>query len=267
MTLSPKNQMYFPKIIVPPEERAGFQGEVAIFDLTYPRSLINIVPDVIKNAILRVKENQPAYFFLPEHQLKSRCKPTPEVNHLKLTFWDEYNKAQDEQRTMNMNAVVKGICSLDFFYGTVIRNDKFFAWMVSPPKDVFAIQREMLMVGLEEQREILTMPHKNGRKIDYALIKYKLQIIESLKVRVLGAVTQRMETKSLNVHVGTPPGPTALSGDVTLDKLLTMEKSLERLEKQTTLELKGATDVELREATTVTEADGPDYSYDGEGED
>lgn len=234
-----------PQVLAPIEDRVGFIGEVAIFDESFERSLINIVPPAVKVAMLRVKHNEPNVFHFHEEKLKKWSKPTPDITMLKLNFWDEYNFAQMEGKDLSIARFLRGNCTRDYFYDVILPNDRWLAWIITPPKDIFNVHREMLFEGLEVERDVLRAPHKKKGQLDLKLIAVKLQIIQGLKLRVLGAVTQKLETKSLQLSVSA--GKDSLAGS-TLEELNQLEASLARIQTQL-VETEGVKQID---ATTET---------------
>jgi len=217
-----------------PEDQVGVFGGVSILDESYPRSLINIVPDEMRLAILRSAHEQLPLYYLPEHQLLLKCEPDSDTCRLKLTFWDEYCRAQDKGITMNMRAVYRGVCSSEFFRKVILPDDKKIVWIVTPPKDHMIVHREMLEIGLEEQRRVLMLPLWNKKGgLDHKLLSEKLKLIENLKLRVYGAVPHRIEQKNLNVNVGTRGGTAAfqIPNDAGLEELMAYEDRLKRLKE------------------------------------
>lgn len=231
----------------PLEQQVGYHNEteLSIFNDSYERSLINIVPDEIRAAMLRLKASKEDLFLRTESQLKAHCRPDALMNRMRLSFWDEYGRAQDRRARMIMSQVVKVNCSKEYFYTKFLPDDKCVAWMIAPPQDLFLIQREMLELGLDAQREILLMPVKQHRKIlkigksgkaheveqefiDHKLIDTQMKIIDSLKLRVWGSVTQKFQHANLNVNMNAPKD--SLPADISMDELLKLEGSLQRIQ-------------------------------------
>lgn len=248
-----------PAVLPPPAEQAGQLADgLSIFDPNFERSLINIVPDVVKAAMIRTQGQAAEIFYYTEHKLKKYCDPDETIQRLKLSFWDEYNRAQDHCVEMKTINIIRGSCSMEYFYKVVMPDNKAVAWIISPPKDLFLMQREMLEVGLDEQREILMMPvrykkeivrFKNGVPqkysedfVDHKLIDQKIKIIESLKLRVWGAVTQKIQHANLNMNLNSSQTAGLIPENASMDDLLKLESSLKRIqgsvsEEETTVDV------------------------------
>jgi len=217
-----------------PEDQAGNTPEgVSIFDESFERSVINIVPEEFKNAMLRARADQGAYFQMTEDNLRKKVDPDSQTNRLKLSFWDEYNRSQAMNKRMHLGRVYFGICTKDFFYAKVLHTTQKIAWICTPPRDLFLIQRDMLERGIEEEDKILRMPNtmKVGKRTvtDHKLIGLKLQIIRELKLRVLGAIPT--VTKNLNVNWSAKgPSSNPAEPQTSMDDLARMREQIAQIE-------------------------------------
>lgn len=210
------------------ETRMDQIGEVSIFDESQPRTLINIVTPDVQIAIKRLSQRRRHIFFLDEREFKKRVDPDAVTSRLRLSFWDEYTRAQDKGETMKVKNICNGCCSVDYFYKAVLTNSNKLAWIICPPKDYMLAMRELLDVGIDEWRDILTMKHVNKKgQINVALIAQKIKIVQMLDLRVKGAIIQKLQVsqKNLNVNVDGP----ALHEDMSMEDLQALESQLNRI--------------------------------------
>ena len=176
-------------------------------DLDNERSLINIVPDKLKQKLKCEK-----IMNLLEHDemaLRKIVKPSVTSNRLRSSFWIEYNLAQSNKTMMKMENVYKGICSRQNFY-VLIDKDATVAWMLMPVADYHIALHEAHGFGVDRLREILNMPlykhelikTKDGSKSkarrtstpDIRMAQLFVKVFELLDNRVKGAVVQKIHS-------------------------------------------------------------------------
>lgn len=175
---------------------ASVSDEFTIFDEENPRSLISIVWEEMKVQMRWAREKMPELFTLTERQLKRRLDPDPVEARIRLRFWDEYARAQDKGRRLFLADCIRGICSNDYWKYNIHGRPEKIAWIITPPVDYITNMQELLYLGLEEFREILTLPIVNDMgKADSRLIAQKVKIVELLDARVKGAVVQKIAIK------------------------------------------------------------------------
>jgi hypothetical protein len=220
------------------EDPMDMIGELSIFDETEPRSMINIVPDLVSAAMKRLNATKRHLFIIDERALKKRLKPDAITSRLRLSFWDEYTRAQDMQKTMLVSNIVKGACSLDYFYKRILTDDRRLAWIVSPPKDYALAMRELLDLGIDEWRDILAMPNQDRKgRVDHRLIAQKIKIVQMLDLRVKGAIVQKLQVqnKNLNMNVNATAeglGPILIPENLSIEELIDLEARLDRIKSK-----------------------------------
>jgi hypothetical protein len=201
-------------------------GDLANYEVTNrddPRSIINLVPEVIQTAIEQVpdwllamdpRELRDHFRNKAKAEREERLKqgldgaateswqPSFTDDRLRLSFWNEYEASQALKRPMQMTRVYAGICSRQYFYDKVITNYLRMAWLLCPPQSYAVSLEEALLFGIDQMRDILTIPHVDSRgKVDPKIAKVKLDIVNMLDQRVKGAVVQK--TQALHVHAST----------------------------------------------------------------
>jgi len=180
------------------------QEAVVLFDLANPRSLINLLPPLIKERVSESLWDQEELFQLDEQALYKRLRdlsapPSATDNRLRLKFWMEYEYCQMMQhQEIQVNRVIAGICTYEYFRKKYLQNPKKVAWMLCPPTGFMVKAQEALEFGVEEMRSILEIDHMPGGKINVQLARLKLSVFESLNAIVNGAPVQR----SISATVG-----------------------------------------------------------------
>lgn len=178
--------------------------EISFFDTKDPRSLVNILTDGVKRAIVNLPSK---WHRATDRQLRDWCKPTERDNQLRLAFWIEYQTAQDKMRNMRPYHIYRGICLREYFYQEVLTKERRVAWMVNPPLEYRMRMQELLDVASREMREVLLLPNRSKGMANTKLIAEKVKIFALLDNRVKGAVAQRFQVENknmnMNVNVGT----------------------------------------------------------------
>lgn len=197
-----------------------------IKDTSNPRSIINLTPSSVSNAIGYIPES---IFELGERELKQAAKPTEIEERLRYSFWREYDQAQSALRRINLANIYGGVCSQTHFLKNIVSNSFKLAYILTPPLDYEVQMQELLGLGLEQLRDILLQPHvdDNG-KPNPKMADVKQKIVESLHLRVKGAVPYRMETKNLNVNVdGSKQGQLSSKSNISISEI---DRELQELE-------------------------------------
>lgn len=181
-------------------EREQMGPDYAIYDVSNARSVINIVPNSLREAMLGLEDK---WRNLSEVELKRMCKPEVEHAKLRLQFWAEYNKAQDQGRMVQVGAVIRGVCSQEWWNSRVLRCPEKVAYIVVPPRDYLSTMAEMLDFGMDRLRDVLSLDlvDEKGRA-NAGLISQMVKIVQMLDLRVKGAVVQQHQVLSANINLG-----------------------------------------------------------------
>lgn len=213
--------------------------DVIIDDVSHPRALINLVPEAMKNAILRVPSE---YREQSEPELlttlaQRKFKPDATDHRLRFMFWKEYERAVTNGGSMHMSYVYSGICSRDYFHVVLQRKERV-AWLLCPPIDYVIAAEEALVFGIEQLRDILSLPHTYTRRnpqtkeweatIDAKAAGVKVEIIKLLDQRVKGAVVQTTRNLNLNANVNQKEEPQN-SHEHLDERIQELEESLRQL--------------------------------------
>lgn len=195
-----------------------------------PRSVINLVPDQVQASLIRAHQNASDLMALDERELKKRVRPTPTDNRLRVSFWNEYNRAQETMKPMQMTSVYAGVCTGEFFYREYLRRDENVAWLMRPPVNYITALEEMLVEGQDRIREILELPlvGPSGRpdtKVGELILKTYLAI----EARLKGAVAQKIESKSMNINVD---GTRAVTKAAELNSMESIQARIAEIERK-----------------------------------
>lgn len=151
---------------------------------------------------------------MDEIELRNHIKLDPQLNRIRLSFWNEYYKSVDGKRKMQVGRVIGGICSVDKFH-RLLWNDAKVAWILTPPADTVVALRETLAFGLDRIREILSLPLyktesvKVGRDefedrevVDEKTANLMLKAVAMVDLRLHGSYVQvqKVEQKTVNYN-------------------------------------------------------------------
>jgi len=195
-------------------------NELSLWETEDPRSLINIVPDSLKAKIIEYSSEIEEYIVMDERKLKQRLEKegktiTATDNRLRLRFWEEYDRVQDSKLAiMKARNFYAGVCGRSNYNQYFLEYPHKVAWLLVRPADYMIALKELLQVGLEELREVLTYPvqDKDTKKLDYKLMARKESIWKMIDMRVKGAIVQK--TINLNRDLDKKPNPKPVRTDI-----------------------------------------------------
>lgn len=165
---------------------------------------------------------------------KRKASPSPTDNRLRVSFWQEYDRAQAKGRPMNMSMVYGGICSREYWEQCYLKFAEKVAWLMTPPASYSIAMEEALIYAIEQMRDILEMPNEDPvtGKLNFKLMELKAKIYESVHIRVKGAPVQRVENKTMSLNVNTSEKQVAEAMMLnSMDEIRHRMKQLEKREK------------------------------------
>lgn len=182
--------------------------DIVMLDKNDERSLVNLVPPKVKEAILRVAEENPEYLELNERYLHKVLEPSDSDDKVRLSFWKEYNRAQDFEQNMKMVNVYGLLMSNENFF-LLLRDNKRVAWMIKPPEEYMISLEASLNHGKDNLNKLMKMKlfdeQGNLKKTEANIF---IKAYELLDNRVKGAVVQKIEQKTASLHVHQKVGTT-----------------------------------------------------------
>jgi hypothetical protein len=204
-----------------------------IFDASDPRSLVNIVWKDFRDVLKRTVNAYPELFTLSEARLQQKAKPEPQHRMMRMRFWQEYDIAQQANRTMRASDVTRGICIPEYWSRNVNTNPELLAYIITPPPRYITRMETMLDLALDNLLEILELPVKNEKTgfIDSKLIANKVKVFELLDLRVKGAIMQKVAIhQRIDQHTQITEGTSLEKMD--LNDLQAIESSIQQVKKQ-----------------------------------
>lgn len=174
-------------------------------------SVINLVPTAMATRLKAI----PEYVFDMEmKELEEKANVGQVERKIRVAFWLEYERAHRNGTPVRMASVYQGTCSMGYFFKNLITNSFKLAYILTPPEDYRVVMEEMLMLAMEEERQILQTPIKQTRTItdkrgeqktveviDSSLAMVKHKIRESLQNRLVGMPVHRSMQITENRHI------------------------------------------------------------------
>lgn len=222
-------------------EAPGTAGPMDVFQRTNERSAINLVAPRIQAAFIDAQKQAPDLFEMDEgdlfkHLRSNGLAPNATDNRLRLAFWLEYDKVQQQvQKSMQMTNVFGGVCSAHFFYAKYLAVPSRIAWLLCPPVHYLIKMEEALDFGIDRLRDILSKNPDDFKKDSdkNKFMELQTKIILMLDIRVKGAVVQRIEQKSMNLNISTTDTSVARAAvDNSMEKLQRRLKELKTEERK-----------------------------------
>lgn len=233
------------------------------FDTEDERSLINICPPRIREAIERLldpKTGNINWLSWADTRLerlaeKARGRQTndkkykmgPEDHTLRLSFWDEYYRAQRTNQKMNEKTMLTGVMMYPAYYSR-LECVEFVAWLISAPRSLAMQQEETLYHGLRLLREVVTnrdaiydirvdekqwddgtIERKKTKKLNTRAVAEVRRIVEDLANRRQGSVVQRHQ---IAAEVNTREQSAIRAEEIKHQTALDKKASREELEKE-----------------------------------
>jgi hypothetical protein len=200
---------------------------IDLWDRENPRSVVNLIPDTTAQKLLAAVTAKPELFTMDERALRLAVRPTPNDNRLRLAFWNEYNRAQEQNTPMRMVSVFAGVVTHQFWDNHYLTKPENVAWLITPPASYLVMAEEALAHGIERLRDILDLPVVDAYgKVNVKLGELQAKIVAMLDLRVKGAVVQ----KNMNLNVNTSDAKAVNA--MTLESMEEIQKKLREIEKR-----------------------------------
>lgn len=209
------------------------QTPATLFDRSNPRSVVNLLPERVRTLVEEAYFLKPELFIEDEKDLfrkltQDNKQPTPTDHRLRMKFWNEYDYAQAYGKaSIEMNRVVAGVCTVEYFYNKYMTSPSKVAWLLCPPTQYMVKAEEALSFGIDQLRDILDQPHINGGKIDMKLAELKLKIVALLEPRVQGAVAQKV--LHAHAHIKGAAAQKAVEGVTAVTSMAKIDERLKSL--------------------------------------
>jgi hypothetical protein len=187
-----------------------------VIDAADPNSLAMVLPVELAD---RVRALPHQLLVLDEQTLTTLIDPSLQQKRVKIQFWDEYEKALREARSVMLSNICFGVCTKEYLMEFTI-NVKCLAWLVSPRPSYKLRVAELIDRGMDCLERVFDLPTDGEKAV--SVLRLQMDALKMLDMRKHGGYTQRAEIKTQEIPVHGGANETAPLG----------EGSIEELEKQ-----------------------------------
>lgn len=217
------------------EEASQAQDQIPVFDPHDEFSILNLVSDRIKEAILKIP---PELLELTEGELRQKCKPTQLEFSLRVSFWSEFEKifAMANRKKIVTREVYRGICSEGHFFRLLADTTKV-AWLVRPMEtyekqiDAIALRMTDKLWAIADMDLVDDKGKISTKRADLFLRVYKEVVARKKGSNVRNVIHDKR--KMIMVQPGSQQGPTAIPQVIPND-LKTVRKRIAELDSSRT---------------------------------
>lgn len=225
-------------------------AELELLNKANPRSVINLLPENVRNRVLEVVASHSSWFNLDEGELYPRLKadcalPKPTDDILRMKFWLEYERVQAfVLPEMNIAYIVAGVCEREYFVRFYLRSPSRVAWLMCPPINYMARLDEIQNEGLRTLSELMREPHHDEftGKLNFKMAELKIKIFaltrakaENTQIQFGGEKQTTIQNNiQLNIKKDSATVIEAIEGSTT-EAMERRLKELEALEEKVSL--------------------------------
>lgn len=169
--------------------------ELVFFDPKNPRALVNMVPEAFaKRMKALINSPEATHFGLSEPRLKlelirqGKC-PTPTDNRIRLQFWLEYDRVQQEELRagMNFSYVVGFAMAKELFYSHYIQCPWAMLWLLCPPVHYVTVLEDAIRHATDRLVEVLSADlKKSNGEYNFRMLEFILRSHERLHRQLIG---------------------------------------------------------------------------------
>lgn len=169
-----------------------------LFDKNDPRSVYNIVPQWMKDAM---DACDPKIFLMDEQRIRQAARADARLNRIRLAFWAEYEEAQSMVRNIDFYSITNrtGI-SGTFLKSYITQTQYTLAFVLCQPIEYSQFLDEALTAGLGRLREMLDLPFidpESGQP-DHKMMELVLKATAFIDLRVHGGITEKRVSVNMN---------------------------------------------------------------------
>jgi len=173
-------------------------------DSSDPNSIISRIPanaKTLREAIVKASEAKGYEDIVLEKDWKEQYKHSKDykvMRYLRISFWQEYQKALALDKELTPQRIHAGVCSNNVF-NRLMRSEDNCVYLFTQPQQLRVIQEDLINIGYEQIYQVLEMDNmdKDGNP-NVKLIKEKREFLELLQARKDGSVIQRSQIHQKN---------------------------------------------------------------------
>ena len=209
--------------------------------LDHPQSVLNLIPEEISQVVLSLPTE------ILKHSDGELEKATGGITRqdrrVRLLFWEEYENAAREARSMNLEWVAEnaGLPTWNSYGQRLYENPPLMAWVMRPPPHYELQMREAQELGIDRLMEIMQLPieqpvydkkgnllvGKDGKPVTKADVGVGMLIMQCYRLvdqRRHGGYTQK--TVNMNLDANKVPEGASLSMEEVESRLKELSEKL-----------------------------------------
>lgn len=174
----------------------AYLKESEMFNTANPRSLFALLPsglcEILFNTMRKNPELLEIYIERDDLKFERLTRPTITDHLLRMSFWNEYYRAQNQGDRMMSKNIYESVCPREHFYALIQRPHRVM-WMLTPPEDQTRQMEVLLAKGMRRLEEILSLPITQNGKVNVAVANLVMKTAIVLDVRLKGQAVQKLE--------------------------------------------------------------------------
>lgn len=175
---------------------------VSIYDHNNIDSVYSRCPEIFQKAMDQMPEYLLTWSFKKlEKTYLHRFSTRDRI--FKILFWREYQWAVDNDKTMILASMARGVCPDKYVYQNILKDNPLLAWILYPMPSYENSMTEMLDLSTRKLREILELESVNLKTgvPDHKLLSLQIKVHELVENRVRGANPQVLNINQKSLHM------------------------------------------------------------------
>lgn len=172
------------------------------FGLTTEANVLQLLPDSLQAAALALPADVAE---MSEEELERISPPARHDRRVKMSFWDEYERAAREGRQVNTQSIVlgTGVSSWESYETSLTTKPERLSWFLTPPTQYKIALKEASQMSMKRLMDVLELPLIDAKgRPNVGVGMLVLQAVKFLDARLHGAITQKQV--SVNVSATQP---------------------------------------------------------------
>lgn len=163
---------------------------VTVWDEENEHSVIRLVTEEFRKLMLALPDEMKAG---DEQKKKDQLRPSATMRQLKILFWTEYNRVIMHGEKRMMMKFIYGPAVDERYWAQLRADQKFLAWLITPPANHTVQLAELLELSFEKIRGFIEIESTSPKTME---LQYKIALW--LDARVNGAIATRVHVESKN---------------------------------------------------------------------
>lgn len=171
-------------------------------EIEYDDIVLSAIHPESTKLIDSVKRNSEVLTQKTEYQITETAEVVMADQLLRVSFWDEVNKAVVEGRTITERNIFNGVCSNKYWMRVRDELDDKMAYILCPLMAYTKANKLGLQLGQRAMLDILNVsPKGENGKFDTKLAQLQFSVFKELQDRSFGKAVQRIQSHNTNETV------------------------------------------------------------------